>query len=209
MVPAFRAEELIELDEMLDCYGGTEPEPSAVLVVQDEPQAVVLGEWYREHSVLLMTYLVVTAALRGTGLGSLLLESAMTRWVSGSPGALVLAEVDDPRSWPGDMATGIALDRLRFYGRHGATIIPLQYFQPALRFDSDRVPGMFLLRLDRTEHVRPGILEEFLREYFTVCEGAASLTDSAVASLLRSAAGVDMNRGLWPVNRWEEMPYRK
>jgi GNAT superfamily N-acetyltransferase len=204
--PSFRPEELMSLQDFRSDYEDDAADLSSVLLVAGEPIAVMLGEWYAGGRVLLLGYLAVLEEARGTGAGSFLMRSVLPRWYADVPGALVIAEVDDPRSWSTDSHRGDPVGRLRFYERHGASLLPFAYFQPSLRVGSPRVRGMFLLRLDASPHVPHGILTEFLTEYFTLCEGPEAVNDPEVARLLSSAAAVDLTTGTWPVSRWHEVP---
>ncbi|MDD9206930.1 hypothetical protein PU560_10695, partial [Georgenia sp. 10Sc9-8] len=59
LVPAFRPEELISLEELQAAYGPTGSDPSIVVMAGGRPVAVMLGEWYVERHVLLLCYLSV------------------------------------------------------------------------------------------------------------------------------------------------------
>lgn len=205
LVPAFRPDELITLDELREAYVRPGTEPSLVVLSGGAPLAVMLGEWYVQQQVLLLAYLSVDKATRGSGLGARLVSEVLPGWCDGRGPVLVLAEVDDPRFWPASDDAGDPDARLRFYDRHGARLLPLQYFQPSLRPGSPRVEGMLLLRLDQSPQVRSQVLHAFLEEYFTVCEGSASLDDPPVERLLAAARGLELDRDAWPVSRWTEL----
>jgi GNAT superfamily N-acetyltransferase len=205
LIPAFRSDELITLDEMRTAYTASRDDPSCVLVRMGRPIAVMLGEWYADHSVLLLAYLAVAREARGAGAGTRLVQSILPRWYADVPEALVLAEVDDPGAWPEHPDTGDPQARLRFYERHGARLLPMRYFQPSLRAGSPRVKGMFLLRLDNSPGVSSDLLTNFLTEYFTICEGPSAIQDPEVADLLSNAAAIDPNKDPWPVSRWVEL----
>ena len=200
--PAFRPEELMTFDEIESAYAQRGNDPSCVILRHGEPVAVMLGEWYANRRVLLLSYLAVAAEARGQRIGTRLIKSVLPRWHAGIPGVLVVAEVDDPRSWPGEDGGLSAEATLRFYDRHGARLLPLRYFQPSLRSGSPRVHGMFLLRLDDSRKVPSDTLPEFLREYFGSCEGVSAFKDPDVNALLTDAARLDVNGGIWPVSQW-------
>ncbi|MET4640011.1 GNAT family N-acetyltransferase [Mycetocola sp. 2940] len=206
LVPAFRPEELSTLNEIEETYCGPGTDPSVVVLKDGTPVAVMLGEWYADQRVLLLAYLSVNQRARGLGLGAHLVSEVLTSWCNGKEDVLVLAEVDDPRTWPGSDEAGEPHARLRFYDRWGARVLPVQYFQPSLRPGSPRVEGMLLLRLDKAPSVTGELLAAFLEEYFTVCEGLASLRDPRVAHLLASARDLDLDREAWPISRWAELP---
>lgn len=204
--PAFRSDELLSLDEFVAAYTGEESEPSGVLLRDGKPIAAFLGEWYVDHHVLLLAYLAVDPEARGQGAGSCLIDVVVMQLQSMWPDAMVLGEVDDPRVWPGDALTGDARARLRFYERRAARLLPVRYFQPALREDMNRVHGMFLMRLDQGASAPQGDLRQFLVEYFTTCEGPGSLDDPEVAELLGAAEALDINHGLLSLSQWPRMP---
>jgi GNAT superfamily N-acetyltransferase len=204
--PAFRPEELMTFEELVSTYTGGGEDPSYVLLRTGAPVAVMLGEWYASHRVLLLAYLAVAEEIRGSGIGGQLMRSVLPHWYADTSGALVVAEVDDPRSWATDRRRGDPVARLRFYERHGARLLPLLYFQPSLRAGSPRVRGMFLLRLDHSARVPSDVLSEFLVEYFTICEGPSAIYDPEVAELLSNAGAVDLVADALEVRRWTNLP---
>lgn len=212
LVPTFRPDELLTPDELAAGWTGPGAEPSAVVLADGEPVAAMLGSWFAGGRVLLLEYLAVDPAARGLGLGTRLLGDLLPRWAARHPGALVLAEVDDPRAWPADDAQGDPVARLRFYGRYGARLLPLPYAQPALRPGADRVPGMLLLRLDAvpstgTDAPPSGAdLAAFLTEHYAAAEGPDAVADPAVARLVARARALDLDRDALPVERWADVP---
>jgi GNAT superfamily N-acetyltransferase len=193
------------LDEMRAAYCRPGADPSVVVLADARPVAVMLGTWFADGRVLLLSYLSVDRSLRGTGVGARLVGEVVPAWCAGRDAA-VLAEVDDPRRWPADDDAGDPRARLRFYDRLGARLLPLPYLQPSLRPGSPRVEGMLLLRLDRSATAPRDVLAAFLEEYFTACEGPASLADPPVSGLLERARGLDLERDAWPVSRWPQIP---
>lgn len=204
LVPTFRPEELMTLDEVRATFTGPDAQPSDVVLVDGEPVGVMLGTWYAGRRALLLTYLALDPASRGLGLGARLVREVLPRWVASSPGALVVAEVDDPRVWAADATQGDPVARLRFYGRHGARLVPLPYVQPSLSPGAPRVDGMLLLRLDATPDVPGDALAEFLADYYAQSEGSGALADPEVVALLDAARAVDLD-ALWPVDRWADV----
>jgi hypothetical protein len=205
LIPAFRSAELMTLDEMRTAYTSGGDDPSCVLLHMGQPVAVMLGEWYADHRVLLLAYLAVARESRGAGAGTRLVRSVLPSWYADVPDALVLAEVDDPGAWPEHPDLADPRARLRFYDRHGAQLLPMRYFQPSLRPGSPRVTGMFLLRLDHSSRVSSDLLPKFLTEYFTICEGRSAIQDPEVVEVLSNAAAIDLNKDMWPVSRWVEL----
>jgi hypothetical protein len=204
--PVFRSEELMTLDELRSAYTTGSSDPSCVLQEGDIPVAVMLGEWYASHRLLLLAYMAVSSHMRSQGLGARLMTTVLPRWYSKQPNAIVIAEVDDPRCWASSEEGGDPEARLRFYERYGGRLLPLRYFQPSLRPGSDRVHGMFLLSLHSSGKLSADVLREFLSEYFTVCEGTDAMRDPEVIDLISSAAAVGLDGATWPVSRWNDIP---
>jgi GNAT superfamily N-acetyltransferase len=204
--PAFRSEELLGLEEVVEGYTGSDAPPNGVLMRDGRPLAVLLTEWYVDRRVLLLSYLAVSEKSRGRGIGSVLADHVAGQVRDMKPPPVALAEVDDPRVWPGDEGTGDAEARLRFYARRGARLVPVSYFQPSLRGPGQRVPGMFLIQLDGTGDVSRELLAQFLQEYFTVCEGPESLADPDVVGLLHEVDALDAHPILPQLTEWRTIP---
>lgn len=204
--PTFRPEELMSRDEVRATFTGPDAEPSLVVLADGRAVGLMLGGWYADRRALLLTYLAVDPRTRGTGLGARLVSEILPRWAGASPGALVVAEVDDPRHWPADETQGDPVARLRFYGRHGARLVPLPYVQPSLGPGTPRVDGMLLLRLDANPGVTGDTLAAFLADYFAQHEGPEALDDPVVARLVAGARALDLDDGLWSVDRWPDVP---
>jgi GNAT superfamily N-acetyltransferase len=192
-------------EEIRETYvTASDPPPSAVVLDRNDPIAVMLGEWFQDRRVLLLTYLAVEPARRDQGLGEYLMSDVLASWYRGA-GALTLAEVEDPRFHSAHPDRGDPEARLRFYERLGADLLPLSYFQPSLRPASPRVPGMLLLRLaGRVDP--PELLRSFLAEYFNACEPDASRDDPRVAALLTAALNVGKSGVTWSTSRHYEVP---
>lgn len=204
--PAFRPEELEDFDDIVEGCMCPDPPPNGVLMRDGRPLAVLLTEWYLERRVLLLTYLAVAEEARGQGVGTILADDLVAQTNSRAPEPIALAEVDDPRVWPGYKSTGDAEARLRFYERRGARLIPVSYFQPSLRGPDHRVPGMLLICLDAVSDVSRELLTLFLVEYFTACEGADSLEDPDVIGLLHDVDALDAHPILPPLSEWRSLP---
>lgn len=209
LAPVFRPDELMTLDEIRQAYVHPGGEPSVVVLVDGTPRAVMMGEWYADHRVLLLAYLSVDGALRGSGVGARLVGEVLPGWCAGREPVLVLAEVEDPRAWAGSDVAGDPRARLRFYDRLGGQVLPLRYVQPSLRDGSPRVDGMLLLRLDRSPGMPASLLRAFLEEYVTACEGAAALDDPPMAELLAAVGALDLDDDARPAGRWAELPWRE
>jgi GNAT superfamily N-acetyltransferase len=155
LAPSFPAAELESVDDLIAAVrAGT----SEVLVHQDrpgDPVAVAVADRSRAAPVVLLAYLATDPLRRSTGLGSSLLDAAMTRWLDRADPCLVLAEVEDPAEHPASAAHGDPAARLRFYARRGARALDLPYFQPRLRTGASRVPHLLLLVL----HAAPSLVD--------------------------------------------------
>lgn len=207
--PAFRSEELMTRESFVGEFASAgDGAPSHVLLEGITPVGVLLTEWYVDRQVLLLAYLAVVPRTRGQGLGTMLTDHLQMQLRQMPVEPIALAEVDDPRAWPGDEATGDAEARLRFYARRGARLVPVHYFQPRLRpgTGAGRVHGMLLIRLDQRSTVASGLLRQFLTDYFTACEGAGSLTDPEVVRLLHEVSALDDNAPLPPLSEWPRSP---
>lgn len=203
--PSIPAEELMTLEEILDAYLGIDAEPAALLLDAGQPVAGSLAEIYPTSGVLLLAYLAVAPGYRGRGCGSILMDHTMQTWQSAFSPALTLAEVDDPRFHPADEGFGDPVARLRFYGRWGARLIVMPYFQPSLRPDAPRRRHMFLIAFGAEgEAVAGDAVGSFLREYVELCEGSDALRDAEVRALLGWTESARIE--LWPVDRFDGMP---
>ncbi|MEA5155263.1 GNAT family N-acetyltransferase [Raineyella sp.] len=204
--PSFRPEELLSIGEVLRVYAGADPAPSGVVLRDGHPLGIHLCERFVGGEVLLLSYLAVSSQARGGGIGSVLLDDVSRSRVESGPGAVVLAEVDDPRVWPATPSTGDPVARLRFYGRRGARLLPMSFTQPQLQPGVGRVPGMFLIRLDQQGDPAPDLLTRFVTEYYTECEGPEALDDPTLRTMLAAAGQIDLDRDLLPMTDWERLP---
>lgn len=153
--PSFPAAELVPLDWLVR---GVRDGRVRVLASTgpDGVDAVAVTERLRETSAVLLSYVAARADRRGRGVGSSLYSRVLDDVTTLDRPSLVLAEVERPDAHPGDDAHGDPAARLRFYGRHGARVLDLPYFQPAIEDTGARVHGMLLLALQ----VDPGLLVE-------------------------------------------------
>jgi GNAT superfamily N-acetyltransferase len=146
----------------------------------------VVVERYLDGSVELLSYLVVDKTLRGRGLGRTLLKRGATLFTSD----LLLAEIEDPRYWTPTAENDTAA-RLRFYEREHCKLLPLPYIQPSLRPGSPRVRNLLLIAVPKDGPL-PGdapssLIRDFLREYFSACEGDVTADDADVNLMLSAA----------------------
>jgi hypothetical protein len=204
--PAFPSAQLVTLAQLLATYvESDDPEPSAVVLRGDLPVAVMLAERYVSGRVLLLAYLVVSAHERGSGIGHTLVGNVLPSWRLEPSSSIVLAEVEDPRVHPPHERWGDPAARLRFYGREGARLLPVPYFQPSLRPGSPREPGMLLLELHGGRTMPTKLVTAFLDEYVTLCEGEVALTDGPVVALRAAMAALGSHAELWDVERFPEV----
>lgn len=177
-----------------------------VLAWDDENDLVggLTGRWYPTCRVVLLDYLAVRPEFRGSGVGGALLRHGLGRWSQELSPILMLGEVEDPRQYQ-DIGFGNPRLRFRFYGRLGARVLGLPYFQPALGSSGSRVHGLllmvFMARSDA--YLGPAAvdgrpLECFFRQYVTECEGRLR-DDDAELELLLSRCGATEGVPLLPV----------
>ncbi|TYK44121.1 GNAT family N-acetyltransferase [Actinomadura decatromicini] len=150
-----------------------------------------VGDWFGRSQVTLLSYLAVRPGLRGGGVGTQLMAAATDAWTAHWNPRLLVAEIEDPR-YHHDTAYGDPRARLRFYERLGARFLPIPYFQPALGKSGRRVPSLMLMVFGGSampEHdgtVDGALVEEFLAEYFEICEGPPTTDDLPLNRLLES-----------------------
>jgi len=71
-----------------------------------------------------LRYFVVDRARRGQGLGGVLWER-LTEWLRDAGFTLLVFDIEDPEEPAGPDQTGLRFRRLRFYQRHGASLLPV------------------------------------------------------------------------------------
>jgi GNAT superfamily N-acetyltransferase len=186
LAPSFSAEEYIPPTTF-------EPSGELSLIACDDDGSVLggaIGELY--STAVLLAYLAVRPGFRGSGIGSALLAAVKQRWLGQRP--VTFVELDDPRHHKPDPGYGDPADRLRFYGSFGTRLLAMPYFQPRLRDNLPRGYHLFL-GVVPPEGVAPpttmpaSTVTEFLKEYFEVCEGSATLNDPEFRWLLQAAEG--------------------
>jgi hypothetical protein len=212
VVPAFPPDELMSVDEL---EAGVRLGTTRVTAAVDErgaPAACAVAEWSPASRVLLLSYLAVAGSGRGRGVGGSLYRHVLGEWTAQYGPCLFVAEVEHPDQHAGSAAHGDPLRRLRFYGAHGARVLRLPYFQPALRQGSRRIYGMLLLALHvdppftgpRPDSVAGAPLALWMQEYLAETEGPAG-GDPAAAALLDALAAAD-GVALLDVERYREVP---
>src|SRR5215469_16991195 len=151
LAPHFRDEELVTSE---DFSVGLKQGGTRALVARTGHGAIAggaVGDVFSRSRVLLLSYLAVPAEGRGTGTGGLLLRAVIDVWGSQVRPSLFVMEVEDPRYYGTDHATGDPQARVRFYERLGARTVLVPYFQPALGPAGQRVPHLLLMVFGGTE----------------------------------------------------------
>jgi GNAT superfamily N-acetyltransferase len=181
LVPSFRKEELEPLD-MLAWSLDQEQRNTDVAAACDESGEILgamIGDWDPPSGVYLLSYLAARPGLRSRGVGTCLMEQ-LPVWSRARRALVTLAEVDDPRCHHNEGLVGDPTARLAFYGRFGARVLELPYFQPSLGPDGQRAHGMLLIAFDVDDAgltggpvpaLRGDVLGTWLRGYFVDAEG--------------------------------------
>ena len=190
LAPSFTDDEIPPLDEFL-----TEVAASSLLVATDqgEPTAVAVIDAEPDARLALLSYLAVRPGLRGTGVGSQMMDRLRDLWRKGDAEAVV-GEVHDPRCWAESDDERPAA-RLRFYERNGARLLTVPWVQPRLRKSGQRVGGMVLLVWDghaAHDSVPSDWMRDWMLDYYRSAEGTTDPTgDATVAALLARVGAVD------------------
>lgn len=161
LTPAFPADELVPRAELFaDLASGDSA--CWVAVVEGNDLGVAIVDHQPACGTSLLSYLAVKQSSRARGLGSTL----MRRVLETRTGLLVV-EVEDPRLHR-DQGFGEPDRRAGFYARHGAQVLAVPFFQPALSPTGSRVPGMLLAVLGEptAAEVPAAPLRCFVQSYF-------------------------------------------
>lgn len=190
LAPSFPPAELVDVDELLDDHASGRLRSLGV-VEDGRVVAGIVGEWFPDARVLLVLYLAIAPGRRGGGVGGRLVAAALTAWRDLDP-LLVLGEVEHPAHHAGSEAHGDPVARLRFYGRLGARVLALPYFQPGDGPGGERVPALLLVSFPlgpgTPDDVPAAPLRAFLAENLRASEGTLS-DDAATRRLLDAASG--------------------
>jgi GNAT superfamily N-acetyltransferase len=186
---AFPADELMTLDEILECWqAGTLH--ASIIREGSLPVAGIILEDYVDGAVTLISYVAVRSGRRSSGFGRRLVVHAVAEARAARPGVSVLVEYEHPEA-PATDAYGDPRARVRFWEAAGARQIPIPYVQPALRPGATRVP-MQLAALEAPDsEFDAQVLRDFLREYFEDCEGEEP-SDAEYVRLLHAAAAAPL-----------------
>nr|WP_255672820.1 GNAT family N-acetyltransferase [Glycomyces amatae] len=202
-----------ELDSREDIAAGVTAGTTEVLVAEDERGrrlGAAVGDWDEDVRVQLLSYLAVDPAHRSGGVGGRLLAAVVERWAEQYRPCAIVAEIEHPAEAAANPEWGDPKRRFDFYGRRGARVLDLPYFQPALRDGAERVWGMLLISLHLDPQLTAGPdraaaepIRGFLEGYFRLTEGGLP-EDAAGKALLAAAAdpeGVRLLPATTPIER--------
>ena len=121
-------------------------ELALALVGGGQPSGFAMGRRLGSTGWIFLRYFVVDEAKRGRGLGGLLWEQ-LTGWLKDAGFTLLVFDIDDPDEpgcEPGE--AGLRFRRLRFYQRHGASLLPVTgYRAPHVAPDTSGESPMLLM----------------------------------------------------------------
>jgi GNAT superfamily N-acetyltransferase len=180
LAPSFDSAELVERSELLADLAD-DASVTRGAIARDEAGLIIggiVGDWFADSSVMLLSYLAARPGLRGHGIGRRLLDEILPAWTSRFGALLIVAEVENPQFYQADENHGDPEARLRFYARLGAKIVDIPYFQPALSSEQSRVHNLFLMVLSadqsvlrRDDAVDAATVRCFIEEYVTGGDG--------------------------------------
>jgi GNAT superfamily N-acetyltransferase len=180
LTPSFDSAELEDRTELLDALA--DPDSATRGAIAFDATGLIgggiVGDWFADSSVMLISYLAARPGFRGHGVGKQLIREILPAWASRFGALLIVAEVEDPRFYQVDEQHGDPEARLRFYAGLGAKIVDLPYFQPALSAEQPRVRHLFLMVLTTDQSVArvdnsidAATLTRFIDEYLAGTEG--------------------------------------
>lgn len=139
--PSFPRTELVTRDEFVE---GVRAGDFDVLAAADGDGylGAIVGE--RHGAGYLVDWLAVGGARRGGGTGSALLAAGLGRWLAQPGVLLVLAEVERPDLFEPHPQYGDPARRLEFYGRLGAAVLEMPYYQPPIAEGLPRIRNLLL-----------------------------------------------------------------
>lgn len=190
--PNFPPDQLVTMDELRRGMTSGETRASVAWGPDGTMLGGIVGDWFASSRVQLLSYIAVTEASRGQGVGTQLLTAAVDAWVRDLAPALVVGEVEDPHHYR-DCRYGDPVARVALYERIGARTLPIPYFQPALAPALSRVRQLLLMvfashasALTADGRIEGSVVETFLTEYLTQAEGMPADHDSEAQGLLRT-----------------------
>lgn len=163
--------------------------------------------WQATHEVVLFSWLAVSPATRGHGVGTKLIRDTIDYWESRPEIKLILGEIEDPNRHVGSAAHGDPKRRWALYQRIGAKYLDFPFEMPRL---SPQVPvgeDMWLISFGGSAHpaINPetgnlqglGLgrpLRDFLRAYVEnsgESRGATGKYRAPIERMLAAAASLD------------------
>jgi predicted N-acetyltransferase YhbS len=200
LATSFAPPELVARNELLADLVREQSVSCGCLALDSDGTVVggMIGEWFPDCRVMLISYLAVRSAFRGHGLGKRLIKEGLEQWSARFAPLLVVGEVEDPRYYRDSDPAGFgdARARLRLYASLGARVLPVPYFQPSLRALQPRVYHLLLmvfaadpLALKGDRGVDAQVVRGFLEENIARCEGTAD--DDEAQSLRKAVQGTD------------------
>ena len=190
---SFSPDETVALDALAATIQGGAALVTVALGDDAEILGGIVGDWFDEQRVLLISYLAVRPELRGQSIGTDLRGRAATTWPSQKQAHLVVGEVHDPRVWDG-VGGDQSVARLRLFERFGARLLHVPFIQPRLRPGTERVSGFLLLVFlvddailvggDGGEGIPARLIGDWIRSYYALAEGARPPYDPELEGLL-------------------------
>ncbi len=151
--PSFPETELVTADEFI--ASGAAGDLDVLVARADDGgiRGVIVGE--RHGTGILVNWLAVSGTTRRGGVGGLLFDAGLERWLRQDGVAVVLGEVERPDLFPAHPQYGDPARRLAFYERRGAAVLDMPYYEPPLREGAERLRGLLLVMLTAVETAPP------------------------------------------------------
>ncbi|MBK7820420.1 MAG: hypothetical protein IPJ61_04935 [Tessaracoccus sp.] len=147
--PSFPPTELVTRDEFVAAGAAQDLDVLVARADDDGIQGVIVGA--QHGSGVLVNWLAVGGGTRGGGVGGLLLDAGLARWIGRDGVAVVLGEVERPDVFSAHPQHGDPERRLAFYARRRATVLDMPYYEPPLREGMERLRGLLLVVLATAE----------------------------------------------------------
>lgn len=157
--------EALVLDLLTHAFGPEElGEPAALIAELQNPDMYTFSawdgmkplgasiSWQATHEVALFSWLAVSPATRGHGVGTKLIRDTIDYWESQPETKLILGEIEDPNRHEGSVAHGDPHRRWALYQRLGAKYLDFPFAMPRL---SQNVPvgeDMWLINFGGSAH---------------------------------------------------------
>jgi GNAT superfamily N-acetyltransferase len=180
LASSFNSAELVQRSELLGALADRTSVTRGAIAFDEAGLIIggIIGDWFAQCRVILISYLAARPGFRGRGIGKQLMSEVLSAWTSHFGAVLVVAEVEDPRFYQADECHGDPEARLRLYAGLGARILRIPYFQPALSAQQPRVRNLFLMvfSADRSvmrenSSIDAATLRSFIEEYLASTEG--------------------------------------